>query len=201
MIYDTSACPGETDEDLCTEPLTYGKPDAPVRIVEYSDYECPFCAMTHFALRKAVDTYPDDVVLMHIHFPLDQSCNDLLVQPFHEHACEAARAAVCAERQDRFWDVNDWLYTHQKQIGRKGWADVAEDVGLDVDRFLSCMKDPASLAAVRADIDKGKQTAFVKQGNVGTPIIYIGDKGHLGGINWEELQRYLIQNHGLAETP
>jgi glutaredoxin len=200
-IYDTTACPTETEEDLCTEPLTYGRPDARIKIVEYSDYECPFCSMTHFALRKAVDTYPGDVSLEHVHFPLDDACNPLLTRPFHENACEAARASICAERQDRFWDMNDWLYTHQKKIGDADWGDVAEEVGVDPERFLGCMDDPASLEVVERDIQRAAETTFVKQGSVGTPIIFINDRGHMGGINWRELQKYLVREFDLPPSP
>ena len=93
-IYDTGSCPGTTDEELCTVPSTYGNPDARIKIIEYSDYECPFCGMTHFALRKAVETWPEDVALVHVNFPLDMACNDLLPRRFHDNACDAARAAL-----------------------------------------------------------------------------------------------------------
>jgi protein-disulfide isomerase len=197
-IYDTGACPGEKDEDLCTEPSTYGNPSARVKIVEYSDYECPFCGMTHFNLRKAVETYPGDVALVHVNFPLDMACNDLLDQPFHDSACEAARASVCAQRQGRFWEYNDYLFTHQRQIGRIPHLRIAKSLGLDTDAFEACMSDPTSLADVKADIEKAKKTEFVRNGQIGTPIIMINGKGHMGAIHWEDLDRYLTQSFGLA---
>ncbi len=200
-IYGMDACPAETDEDLCSEHLTYGKPDARIRIVEYSDYQCPYCSMTHFALRKAVESWPDDVSLMHVQFPLDDSCNVLVTRPFHEHACEAARAAVCADRQDRFWDMNDWLFTHQRRIGNQPWGDIAGENGLDVQKFEACMADPASLDVVREDIEKASLTTFVKQGSVGTPIIFINDKGHMGGLEFEELEKYLVNTFDLPPAP
>ncbi|MBW2263433.1 MAG: thioredoxin domain-containing protein [Deltaproteobacteria bacterium] len=196
-IYDTGSCPETASGKLCTAPSTYGNPDARIKIVEYSDYECPFCGMTHFALRKAVETYPEDVVLIHVNFPLDMACNDLLPRPFHDNACDAARATVCAQRQGRFWDYNDYLFTHQKQIGRVPYERIASGLGLDVDAFERCMTDPTSLDEVEADIQKAKQTTFVQQGQVGTPIIFIGDKGHMGAIHWEDLQRELQQRYGL----
>lgn len=200
-VYDTTACPEKsTEEDLCTQPLMYGKPDAPIKIVEYSDYQCPFCSMTHFALRQAVENYPEDVSLEHVHFPLDIACNDLLNRPFHGHACETARASVCAERQDRFWDFNDWLYTHQKRIGRKEMSEIAKDLDLDVEAFDRCMQDPTSLDAVIDGIERAKETKYVKQGQVGTPIIFINDKSHMGAINYEELEKFLVREFGLPPT-
>jgi protein-disulfide isomerase len=196
-IYDPGACPGMTDKALCTDPSTYGNPDARIKIIEYSDYECPFCGMTHFALRKAVETYPRDVALVHVHFPLDMACNDLLSRPFHDSACDAARATVCAQRQGKFWEYNDYLFTHQKQIGRVPYGRIASGMGLDVDKFEQCMSDPTSLEQVKADIEKAKQTSFVKQGQVGTPIIFIGEMSHMGAIHWEDLQRVLQQTYGL----
>lgn len=196
-IYDTGACPSATDETLCTEPSTYGNPDARIRITEYSDYECPFCGMTHFTLRKAVETYPDSVSLEHVNFPLDEACNDLVTRPFHANACEAARASVCAQRQGRFWEYNDYLFTHQKQIGHVPYDRIAKGLGLDAEAFRTCMKDPSSLEEVKADIEKAKKTRFIEQGQVGTPIIYIGEKGHMGAIHWEDLDRYLRHTLGL----
>lgn len=201
MIYDTGSCPGERAGELCTEPYTYGKHDAPIRIIEYSDYECPYCGMTHFSLRRAVETYPEDVVLVHVHFPLDMSCNDLVKRPFHENACDAARAAVCAQRQDRFWEYNDYLFTHQKQIGRIPYERIASGLGLDARAFRECMQDPSSLEEVMVDIEKATKTQLVTQGQVGTPIIYINEKGHMGAIHWEDLDRYLRQNFDLDPAP
>ena len=200
-LYDTGACPGRTDVSLCSEPSTYGNPRARVRITEYSDYECPFCAMTHFALRRAVETYPEDVVLVHVQFPLDRSCNDLLDKPFHSSACSAARAAVCAQRQGRFWEMNDHLFTHQKQIGEVPFDEIAAVIGLDVAKFQACMADPSSAGEVRADIEKARQTSLVKQGQIGTPIIYINESGQMGAVHWEDLDRYLGQRFGLVAKP
>jgi 2-hydroxychromene-2-carboxylate isomerase len=97
--------------------------------------------------------------------------------------------------------MNDWLYTHQKKIGDADWGDVAEEVGVDPERFLGCMDDPASLEVVERDIQRAAETTFVKQGSVGTPIIFINDRGHMGGINWRELQKYLVREFDLPPSP
>jgi protein-disulfide isomerase len=177
----------------CNEEATYGPADAPVVITEFSDYQCPYCAMTHFTLRKAVDMFEGKVMLKHRHFPLDQSCNPLLTRPFHKNACLAARAAVCAGKQSRFWEYNDLLWKNQKKLNRESVIDLAGSLGLDVGAFTSCLGDKATLELIRRDIEEATNTPFVQSGMVGTPIIYVGDSPHIGGISLSELEKMINQ--------
>jgi len=180
----------------CNEEATYGPADAAVVITEFSDYQCPYCAMTHFTLRKAVDMYKGKVMLKHRHFPLDQACNPLLTRPFHKHACLAARAAVCAGKQSRFWEYNDLLWKNQEDLDRESITSLADSLGLDVGKFTSCLGDKATLELIRRDIQEATNTPFVQSGMVGTPIVYVGDSPHIGGITLSEVEK--IINEQLA---
>ena len=78
-------------------------PDAPVTIVEISDFECPYCQKASQTLAELRTLYPGKLRLVFRNFPLDESCNKLLKRQIHENACAAARAAFCAGEQGQFW--------------------------------------------------------------------------------------------------
>lgn len=126
-----------------TEPLT---------IVEYSDYECPYCARAHADLRAAVARRPD-VRIEHRNFPLDSACNSSVRRPLHRDACMLARAAVCADEQGRLWQMNDALYGNQR--ARRPVDELARDAGLDVARLRDCMRSPRAAERVASEIAAG----------------------------------------------
>ncbi len=121
-------------------------------VVEYSDYLCPFCAKAHEETRVIRDTRPD-ITIVRRQFPLDASCNPALTRTIHPAACDLARAGICAQEQGRFPAMDDALFRNQ----RAGLppAEVAQQVGLDVDRFQACMRSPDSARRLEADIAAG----------------------------------------------
>lgn len=175
----------------CDEEATYGSSSAVVMITEFSDYECPYCAYTHFTLRKAVDAFPGKVMLKHRHFPLDISCNPLLKRPFHRDACLAAKASVCAGKQSSFWKFNDLLWRNRKHLEKEDMLEYARKTDLDVGKFIKCLEHKSTLDEVKRDIKEAANTSFVQSGMVGTPIIYIGDHPHIGGIGYDELVKII----------
>ena len=179
----------DESHQTCNEEATYGTTEPALVITEFSDYECPYCAATHFALRKVVDLYPEKVMLKHRHFPLDKSCNPLVKKPFHHNACRAAKAAVCAGKQRSFWEYNDLLYKNQRQLSMEKLLDFAGSLGLDTTKFKQCMEDKATLEIISNDIAEATNTPFVQSGMVGTPIMYIGDRPHIGGITFSEARK------------
>ena len=116
-----------------------GPADAKVTMVEFVDFECPFCG------RYARDTLPrlrreygDRIRYVSRQFPLD----------IHPNAERAALAAVCAGEQGRYWPFHDLLFKHQEALGIPDLADYAREVGLDMARYRSCIDDPATKARV-----------------------------------------------------
>jgi protein-disulfide isomerase len=104
---------------------TIGNPDAAVTIVEFSDFQCPYCARTAPLLRQILERHGDDVRLVYKHFPLS----------FHPQARSAARAALAAQDQRAFWEMHDLLFEHSERLGEARFADLARRAGLDVERF------------------------------------------------------------------
>ncbi len=153
---------------------TRGKRDAKVQVVVFSDFECPHCQRAAFALETALAPERDQVLLVFKNFPLDMACNNLLKQPIHQNACALAYLGYCANKKNRFWDFHDRVY--YKLSGR--------DISSSQDRiqeglktiftkkeFDECLKNPDAQAAIREDIELGKQV-----GVDSTPSIYINGK-------------------------
>jgi len=152
-----------------------GAAEPEVTIVEFSDYECPFCGRAHESVRQVVRENRDWVRLVHLHFPLDRRCNRMLKRPFHLHACDSALAAVCADRQDAFWKMNDALFARRGGLDAGGLSMLAGELGLDVERFRECMRGADAPGLVQRDIEAGLAQQFR-----GTPAFLLGDEKVLG---------------------
>lgn len=126
----------------------------PAVMVEYSDYQCPMCALAHEETRTFLARRPD-VTLVRRHFPLDSSCNPALTRPMHPQACALARAAICAEAQERFAEMDDALFENQRE-GLPVSA-IAERLGLDMGRFRECLASPETERRLAADIAAGRR--------------------------------------------
>ena len=140
-----------------------GDANAKVTVVEFTDYQCPFCS------RHMRQTWPqldrDFVQTGKAKFVL----RDLPIEAIHPQAFKAAEAAFCAERQGKFWEMHDVLFANQSALERRDLSAHAKAIGLDVVSFDACLDSGAGAARIRQDIaDSGKAGAR------GTPIFYIG---------------------------
>lgn len=124
----------------------------PTVVIEFSDYECPFCAIAHEETDALLASRPD-VKLVHKNFPLDSACNPVVKRAMHEGACVLAAAAVCAEEQGRLEPMSDALFKNQRQ--KLPLDAVAEGVGLDLPRFHECLRAPSTERRVQQDIAAG----------------------------------------------
>jgi uncharacterized membrane protein/protein-disulfide isomerase len=152
-------------------------------IVEYSDYECPFCRKAHEVIRQVVRERKGWLRLVHVHVPLDHSCNPMLRKPFHRHACDCARAAICADRQNRFWVMNDALFVRRCGLDAGGLAMLAEKLGLDVPVFRTCMKAPETENLLQEDLAECRAVAEECRHagrRFGTPTFTVLDKVVVG---------------------
>jgi protein-disulfide isomerase len=139
--------------DAATAPATATAPrTGPVVVVEFSDYECPYCALMH-ERSKPLLLGRKDVVFEKRHFPLDQACNPLVTRPFHQRACGLALAAICAEQQGKLHEMDDALFANQQL--KDPLETVAARVGLGLGRFASCLQDPATRRRLDADVQAG----------------------------------------------
>ena len=148
-----------------------------VTIVEYSDYECPFCRRRHHDVRRLVSEHPHALRLIHRHFPLDQHCNPMVTRPFHRFACRMALMAACAGRQHRFWFANDLLFQWPKGDLPPDLSRFAQKAGLDLKQFRTCVAQSAAMDAVQRDVQAGLALHLR-----GTPIFFIGNRRFVGHV-------------------
>ena len=136
-----------------------GPENAKITLIEFADFECPFCENFHKALRTVQKRYPNTVALTYIHLPIRG----------HRFAIPAARAAECAEEQGQFEPMYDQLYDGQESFGLKPWDDYALAAGVaDLNGFDACVKRTDLIARV----EEGKALA-AKLDVQGTPTIII----------------------------
>lgn len=135
-----------------------GPEDAPVTIVEFSDYECPYCRRAEPTVDQILERYPDQVRLVYRHFPLDN---------IHPRARPAALAAVCADAQGRFWEFHDLLFASE-DLEDETLARYAEQVGLDEAAFEECLQASETKRKVATDLEAGREA-----GVTGTPVFFV----------------------------
>lgn len=156
-----------------------GRADAPVTLVVFSDYQCPYCRVQADQLRTLRQSYPDDISVVYRHFPL----------PSHPHAVAAARASECAGLQHRFEEYHNALFARQESIGMFPWADFAKSAGIpDRDAFLQCIQSPpvAVAAAVDRDLRAGQRLEVS-----GTPTLLINGRRFQGAVPWDTLTAHV----------
>jgi protein-disulfide isomerase len=156
-----------------------GAADAPVTIVEFSDFECPFCKQTRPTLKQLLERYPGKVRLAYRDFPLDS---------IHPQARRAAEAARCAHDQGKFWEYHDVLFTQSPQLALEDLRRYAGQVGLDVTKFDGCLAAGVHKAAVQRDLDEGNRL-----GVTGTPAFFINGRTLTGAQPLEAFARLIDQ--------
>ncbi len=134
-----------------------GPANAPVTIVEFSDYECPFCQRAEPILQEVLKRYPDKVRLVFRHFPL----------PMHPNARPAAEAALCANEQGKFWEFHEKVFSGKglEEADLKGYASAA---GIDAEKFEACVAERRFKDKVDADAKAGSEA-----GVSGTPAFFV----------------------------
>ncbi len=159
-----------------------GKADAPVVIVAFVDFQCPFCrrAWTE-ELAGILERHPDDVALAVRHLPL----------PIHNAAQGAAKAVIAAGAQGKFWELHDRFYAHDGSLGRGAFVAWVKELGIDEAKFLAALDDPATAKIVEDDTKLAN-----KVGVSGTPGFFVNGRyvdgytpGVLSGVVDEELAR------------
>ena len=157
-----------------------------VEVQEFTDYQCPHCRRAHMMVRRLLSEYPTRLRVYHRHLPLDQACNDTVLRPFHDRACELSRIAYCAGKQARFWEMNDFLFQHADEIRREKLTaeDIAARLELSMDQFHCCMDDPATKAAIASDIEAAKAL-----GLRGTPAFVVDGQVYYGQLPDSVIER------------
>jgi protein-disulfide isomerase len=148
-----------------------GNPGAPVTIVEFADFQCPFCKRTETTLNELLRKYNGRVKLAYRDFPLAQ---------IHEHAEMAAEASHCALAQGKYWEMHDAMFADQAKLDESSLVKTAASLGLDQNSFESCLKSGKFKTAVQQDADAGAQA-----GVNATPVFFINGES-LNGAQAEE---------------
>ena len=170
---------------------TRGSADAPVSIVEFSDFECGHCAAFHESLDDVLHRLGPSVRVDFRHFPLDSACNPKVATSVHQSACLAAVAAECAGEQGKFWQYHNLLFANQQELGRAFLIQYATRLGMDVARFTDCLGSAAAAARVRDDAEEG-----ARLGIDSTPTLFINGRKIKGALEPELLTNAVI----LAKT-
>jgi Na+/H+ antiporter NhaA len=150
-----------------------GRHDAPVVLLEYGDYECPYCGQAEMVIRELLDSFGDDLCYVWRHLPL----NDV-----HPRAQVAAEVAEAAGAQGRFWDMHDLLISHQDELLPMHIRGYAEELGLDVDRLWRDVHGREFAARVTRDVASADES-----GVSGTPTFFINGRRHQGAYDMATL--------------
>lgn len=156
-----------------------GDPDAPVTIIEFSDYECPFCSRFYLnTLPQLKSEYIDTgkVKLIYRDFPLS----------FHPDAQKAAEAAECAGEQDKYYEMHDKIFENQQAITITDLKKYAKEIGLNTNEFDECLDSGEMASEVQKDFQEGQQA-----GVQGTPTFFINDKPLVGAQPFEAFKQII----------
>jgi protein-disulfide isomerase len=154
-----------------------GSQNAPVQIVEFADYECPYCQKVNADLAKLREQFGDQVSMVYKDFPL----------PMHPLAARAAEAARCAGEQGKFWEFHDELF-QSKRLQIPDLKQEARELKLDTTRFDQCLDSGEQIATVKKDSQEGQRL-----GILGTPSFFVNGHFMSGAIGYAKLRETVLQ--------
>lgn len=146
-------------EDLEVTRLLRGDANAPVTLMAFSDYQCPYCIRAEPVLAEVLERFPGKVKLVHRHFPLDS---------IHPFARPAAEAAMCADEQGKFWEFHDAIFASGGQLEASSFAQISDSLGLDKSAMGACIEERRYADFVQKDFEAGRDA-----GVTGTPAFFV----------------------------
>jgi protein-disulfide isomerase len=164
-------------ESISAKDHVQGPATAPLTLVEYGDYECPYCGKAYSALKAVQKRMGNHLRFVFRNFPLKE---------MHPHAFAAAEAAEAAGAQGKFWEMHDTLYEHQDDLEPQALVGYAKTLGLDVRRFVKDVNAGAFAAKIEHDFKTG-----LMSGVNGTPSLFINGEPYDGGYDAEPLLKVL----------
>ncbi|NDF16168.1 hypothetical protein EB061_12760 [bacterium] len=175
--------------------FSIGRPDAPITIVKFSDYECPACRLGANSIHPLFKRFEKEVRFVFMNFPLAAECNadPNLKRTLHPFACEAAAVAVCAGEQGKFMEAYESLFSHQGDFEKDRIADLllGEVKGLDAARMKECLKAPSTAERIRSDSAFGVSLKVQS-----TPTFFVNGRKVEGGLPtrlWVEIIERILQ--------
>jgi protein-disulfide isomerase len=170
-------------KELVDDDPWFGNPDAKVVIVEFSDFQCPFCARATPTVKQIEETYGDEILFVYRDFP---------IHSIHPQAQKAGEAAQCAFEQDLFWDYHDLLFEKQQEwsaaIGVAKFKEYAATLNLDTEEFNNCLDTDKYAMEVGDDLNAGQEV-----GVTGTPTFFINGRKLVGAQPFTSFQNIIDQ--------
>jgi len=151
-----------------------GNPEAPITVVEFSDFQCPYCEKFHPSMQQITKEYPEKVRWVYKHFPLSS---------IHPHALSTALASECAGEQGKFWEFADKLFENSSNLGDGLYKEIASELGLNIENFNECLSSEKYAEKIKADYQEG-----VRLGVRGTPTSFINGRIIPGALPYESLK-------------
>lgn len=167
--------PDRVDVSVDDDPQK-GSSNAKVTIIEFSDFQCPFCGRAQTTVKQILETYGNDVRLVFRDFPLG----------FHENAQKAAEAAECADDQGKFWEYHDLLFENQQALEIADLKDYAFDLDLSTRKFNDCLDSGKYEQEVKDDMDDG-----IAAGVRGTPAFFINGRSLVGAQPFKNFKKVI----------
>ncbi|GEJ55782.1 thioredoxin domain-containing protein [Anaeromyxobacter diazotrophicus] len=164
--------------EVAAEGPSKGPASAPVTIVEFSDFECPYCSKAEDTVKQVMKAYDGKIRLVYRDFPL----------PFHPHAEKAAEAAQCAADQGKYWEMHEKLFANQQKLEAPALKGYAKDLGLDQAKFDKCLD-----GGDKAKVVEANKAAGSKVGVTGTPAFFINGYQLTGAQPFEEFKNLIDQ--------
>ena len=162
--------------DVKAEGPSKGSPNAPITIVEFSDYECSYCGGAEATVKRVLDAYPGKVRVVYRDFSLS----------IHPNALKAAEAAHCAGEQQRYWDMHDVLFANQTALKVDDLKAHARKLGLDAAKFDACLDSGRMAGIVEANHKAGEAL-----GLDGTPTFFVDGRPYVGSRPFETFQEVI----------
>jgi protein-disulfide isomerase len=172
--------------DIAATGPARGPENARITIIEFSDFECPFCKRADTVVKQVLSKYPEDVRVFYRHLPLVS---------IHPRAMPAAEASACAGDQGKFWEFHDKLFENQKALQDEDLLGYATELGLDADAFQTCLTSGTHRATVTSDAEAAEGA-----GVTGTPAFFVNGVLLTGAQPAEEFYK-VIEAELAAETP
>ena len=160
-------------QPITAEDHAQGLESAEVTLLEYGDYECPYCGQAYPIVKQVQKQFGKRLRFVFRNFPLSE---------MHPHAESAAEVAEFAGAQGKFWEMHDQLYENQERLGEALYSSLCEQLGLSATAMRQALKEGTFKARVRADFTGG-----VRSGVNGTPTFFINGHRHDGSFDFEAL--------------
>lgn len=178
------------DLDISNRPFS-GPAEAPITIVDFSDFQCPFCRRAAFSLKPYLGEFRSRVKIVYLHYPLASICNPSIPHAGHPQACTAAKAALCVYKKkgnDAFWEFHDLSFENQQRLSHHLiTTTLAPQVGITAEEMGRCIISSEIEGELAQDVEQGQQAKVE-----GTPAIFINGR-YLRGWVYPSILRTVIE--------